>query len=62
MNKITVSRHQALGLGRNASPGPEGAIIARILIMPDISLTVELEIASSNIGPFCARPETRAIQ
>ena len=61
MEKLIGSRHLALLECQKAAPGTVGAIIARILTMPGIWLTVKYEVASGDIGPFYARPETRAI-
>ena len=57
----TGSRHQALLECQKAGPGTVGAIIARILTMPGVSLTVKYEIASGDIGAFYARPQIGAI-
>lgn len=55
------SRHIALRECENAGPGTVGAVIARILKTPVLSLTVKYEIASDGIGSFYQQPEIRAI-
>jgi len=57
----TGSRQLALLECQKAGPGTVGAIIAKILTMPGISLTVKYEIASGDIGAFYQQPQIRAI-
>lgn len=61
MSNYSGSRHIALRECENAGPGTVGAVIARILTLPVLSLTVKYEIASDGIGAFYQRPEIRAI-
>ncbi len=57
----TGSRQLALLESQKAGPGTVGAIIAKILTMPGVSLTVKYEVASGDIGAFYGRPQIGAI-
>lgn len=61
MSNTTNSRQRALNECEKAGPSTVGAVIARILNLPGVSLSVRLDVASGDIGSFYARPEINAI-
>lgn len=61
MSNNLGSRQTALRECESAGPGTVGAVIAKILNLPIMSLTVKYEIASDGIGAFYQRPEIRVL-
>lgn len=61
MENLSGSRHLALQECKHSGPGTVGAVIARILELPGLSLTVKYEVASGDIGAFYGRPEIKAL-